>query len=61
MSTQSQDECGIKNFMEFLEKSLKQRVIEYSFKPLTVAGDNYGSVMQSVDVKVAKVNILAYI
>lgn len=61
MSTQSQNVCEINNFMEFLEISLKQKIVEYTLKPLTVAGDNYGSIMQAVDVKVAKVNLLRHI
>lgn len=43
----------IRNFGEFLEKCLERKVHEYSLKPLTKPGDNYGSVMQAVDVKVA--------
>lgn len=42
----------IQQFREFLEKSLNKRVLEYILKPLTKPGDNYGSIMQSVDVKV---------
>lgn len=42
----------IQQFQEFLEKSLNKRVLEYILKPLTKPGDNYGSIMQSVDVKV---------
>lgn len=58
MSTQSKTVCEIKNFMEFLEQNLKQKVLSYTLKPLTAAGDNYGSIIQSLDVKVAKVNFL---
>lgn len=48
--------CEIKNFTAFLEKCLEQKVLGYKLKRLTKPGDNYGSVMQSVDVKVASKN-----
>lgn len=43
--------CEIKNFGEFLEKCLKQKIQSYSFRSLTKPGDNYGSVMHAVDIK----------
>lgn len=46
----------IRNFTEFLENCLTRRVLDYKLKPLTKPGDNYGSVMQSIDVKVARKN-----
>lgn len=58
MSDQVQSSYKIRNFGEFLEKCLKRKVIEYSLKPLTKPGDNYGSIMQAVDVKVAGVTDL---
>ncbi|XP_055295161.1 uncharacterized protein LOC129564935 [Sitodiplosis mosellana] len=44
--------CGIRNFVEFLELCSGCKVIEYSLRPLTNPGDNYGSVFQAVEVKV---------
>lgn len=46
--------CNIKYFMEFLQINLKKNILDYSLKPLTKPGDNYGSIMQSVDVKMEK-------
>lgn len=54
MSDQIRALCEIKEFNAFLEKCLKRKVLHYTLKPLTKPGDNYGSIMQSVDVKVAK-------
>lgn len=42
----------IRNFTEFLEQHLNKKVLEYSLKPLTKPGDNFGAIVQSVDVKV---------
>lgn len=42
----------INKFTEFLETCFGRKVIEYSMKPLTKAGDNYGSVLHAVEVKV---------
>lgn len=53
MSNQPRSLFEIRKFSEFLEKSLGRRVLDYRLKPLTKPGDNYGSVMQSVDVQVA--------
>lgn len=47
---------GIRNFTEFLEQNLKKKVLEYTLKPLTKPGDNFGAVVQAVDVKVVKNN-----
>lgn len=55
MSEQRYSECDIKDFREFLEKSLKQKVLDYSIKPLTKNGDNFSGIIRSVDVKVAEV------
>lgn len=46
--------CDIKNFKEFLEKRLKQTVLEFRIKSLTAPGENYGSIARSVDVKLAQ-------
>lgn len=46
--------CEIRNFNEFLEKSLSEKVLDYTLKPLTKPGENYGSVMQLVEVKIIK-------
>lgn len=51
MSDQIRCSFEIQQFRSFLEKCLKTKVLEYSLKPLTKPGDNYGSIMQSVDVK----------
>lgn len=42
----------IKNFTEFLEKSLNRTVLGYTLKPLTNIGDNYSGVLKSVVGKV---------
>lgn len=46
--------CEIGNFVEFLEKSLSLKVLAYTLEPLTKPGENYGSVMQLVEVKVVE-------
>lgn len=43
--------CEIKNLNEFLEKCLGKKVLEYKLKPLTKPGDNYGSVLQLIELK----------
>lgn len=53
MCDQIRSLCEIRNFGEFLEYRLERKIIEYSLKPLTKPGDNYGSIMQAVVVKVA--------
>ncbi|XP_055309442.1 uncharacterized protein LOC129573174 [Sitodiplosis mosellana] len=52
MSDQVRSFCEIKEFGKFLEKCLNQKVLDYTLKSLTKPGDNYGSIMQSVDVEV---------
>lgn len=52
MSEQTKPLSEIRNFTEFLEKCLERKVLSYTLKPLTKPGDNYGAVLQSVDVKV---------
>lgn len=42
----------IKYLKEFLKISLGTDVTEYQLKCLTKPGDNYGSIIQSLDVKV---------
>lgn len=56
MSEQSQSTCKIRDFTEFLEKCLGRKVLEYTLEPLTKPGDNYGSMMLSVEVRVAEIN-----
>lgn len=46
----------IKNVHEFLEKCLKKSVLKYTLNPLTKPGDNYNSVLQSLEVKLIKNN-----
>lgn len=46
----------IRKLKEFLEKSLGTKVLEYDLKYLTKPGDNYGSIIQSLDVKVESKN-----
>lgn len=41
----------IKNFNEFLEKCLEYKVLNYTIRALTKAGDNYRGVVQSVEVR----------
>lgn len=59
--------CEIKNFSEFLDKCLNRNVIGYTMKPLTKAGDNYGSVLHSVELEVTgsgccdKVNVYGFV
>lgn len=52
MSGQVRPLSEIRNFTKFLEKCLERKVLGYTLKPLTKPGDNYGAVLQSVDVKV---------
>lgn len=54
MYGQTSASCDIKSFKEFLEKCLKQKVLEFGMKPLTAPGENYGSIARSVFVKVAQ-------
>lgn len=52
-SDQNRQLFEIRKFPEFLEKCLGREILDYQLKPLTKPGDNFGSVMQSVTVKVA--------
>lgn len=40
----------IKNIREFLEKSLKRKVLKYTTRPLTKPGDNYNSLLHAIKV-----------
>lgn len=51
MSNKSDSSCKIKNFTEFLEKCLGKKISSYILRPLTKPGDNFGSTIQSVEVK----------
>lgn len=46
----------IKNLNEFLKECLGKPILEYSLKPLTEPGDNYGSELQAIEVKMADVS-----
>lgn len=46
----------IKDLKEFLEACLKTTVLDYTLRDLTKPGENYGSIMQSLDVTVADAN-----
>lgn len=46
----------IRYITEFLERHLNRKVLEYSLKDLTKPGDNFGSVIQSLDIRVAERN-----
>lgn len=46
----------IRNLKEFLKKSLESPIVDYNLKSLTKPGDNYGSVMQSLVVKILDEN-----
>lgn len=43
----------IKNLRKFLEKCLNTTVLDYKLNNLTKSGDNYGSLLQSLEVTVA--------
>lgn len=51
MSDSSSSMGEIKNFNEFLEKCLEYKVLNYTIRALTKAGDNYRGVVQSVEVR----------
>lgn len=51
MSSQSEPPCEIKDFTRFLEECLGRKIVNYSIRRLTKPGENYGSVMLSVEVK----------
>lgn len=38
-------------FREFLEKSLRRKIFDYTLKPLTNLGDNFGGLLQALEVK----------
>lgn len=46
--------CGIRDFIGFLEKCLRKKVVAYSWKSLTNPGENFGSELQSLEVKVTE-------
>lgn len=46
----------IKYIKEFLEECLNMKVIDYTIKPLTKPGDNYGGVLQSIEVRAFESN-----
>lgn len=52
MLNQLRHSCEISNFMEFLEECLRGKILSYTLSPMTKPGDNYGSVIQAVEVKV---------
>lgn len=52
MCDQTEPLCEIRDFTAFLQKCLQRKVLDFTLKPLTKPGDNYGSLIQSVDVKV---------
>lgn len=47
--------CEIKNLKDFLEECLGKSILEYALKPLTKPGDNYGSELQAIEVKLTDV------
>lgn len=46
----------IQYLKEFLEKLLHTKVLEFSLNCLTKPGDNYGSTIQSLEVKITNEN-----
>lgn len=52
MSSPVKSSYEIKFLKEFLKKCLKVEVLDYNLKCLTKPGDNYGGVIQSLDVKI---------
>lgn len=42
------------NLTPFLEKCLKEKVTDYELSNLTQPGDNFGSVIQKVSVKILR-------
>lgn len=53
MCDQDRPLCELNEFKAFLAKCLNRNILSYKLRPLTKPGDNYGSIMQSVDVEVA--------
>lgn len=43
---------NISEIIPFLEKSLKAKILDYTVAPLTKQGDNFGSTLLAIDVKV---------
>lgn len=56
MCEQVQPSGKINECRTFLETCLRRKVLSYTLKPLTKPGDNFGSIMQSIDVEVAGEN-----
>lgn len=46
----------IVNLREFLEICLGKKCLDYSLRPLTAHGDNYGSIIQALTVTVTHTN-----
>lgn len=42
----------VRGIIPFLEKSLNARILDYSAVPLTAQGDNFGSTILAINVKV---------
>lgn len=49
-------ECDIIHLREFLENCLCKKILDYSLRPLTNPGDNYGSIIQALKVTVISNN-----
>lgn len=47
---------SIREIEAFLQTNLKKKVLEFTVKPLTKPGDNFKSLVQAVDVKLAGAN-----
>lgn len=46
----------IVDLKQFLEKCLKKKVLDYTLSDLTRPGENYGSILQSLEVTAADAN-----
>lgn len=53
MSNKSRSSVTVRKFHGFLQNCLQRSILAYHLEPLTKPGDNYGSIVQSVIVKVA--------
>lgn len=53
MPNQPQIFYEINEFDVFLERCLQKKIVSHTVNPLTKPGDNYGSIMQSISVKIA--------
>ncbi|XP_055296714.1 uncharacterized protein LOC129565642 [Sitodiplosis mosellana] len=53
MSEEVKPLSEIRYFTEFLEENLKRKVLDYTLKPLTKSGHNFGAILQSVEVTVS--------